>query len=231
LRDIPFFNPYHHNFVRVAVAVPEVRVADPAYNGDQTLTLLRKAAERQALLAVFPELGLSAYSCDDLFQQSSLLDGCILALKSLLADSQDLPVVGIVGMPIVIDHLLYNCAVVFYQGKILGVVPKTYLPNYREFYERRQFAPGNFATRTWIELCGQKEIPFGNRLLFQLENQPLMTFAAEICEDLWCPIPPSSYSALAGATVLVAGSAIFGAPDPGAALASLRSASEVAKSA
>ncbi|HUO43535.1 MAG TPA: NAD(+) synthase [Burkholderiales bacterium] len=198
-----FFNLYRHNFVRVAVAVPEVKVADPQFNAAQTISLLRQAAERKALIVVFPELGLSAYSCEDLFQQQALLDGCIEALSEVLAASREVPAVAAVGLPLRIDGLLYNCAAVIHRGAILGVVPKTYLPNYREFYEARQFTSGRNALREKIECCGQRDVPFGPRLLFQTDDQPLLTFHVEICEDLWVPIPPSSFAALAGASVLI----------------------------
>ena len=198
-----FFNLYQHNFVRVAVAIPEVQVADPAFNASRTIALMRQAAERNALLAVFPELGLSAYSCEDLFHQQALLDGSRAALCEVLEASREIPVITVVGVPLSLNSLLFNCAAVLYQGRLLGVVPKTYLPNYREFYELRQFVPADFALLDSIDLCNQYAVPFGNRLLFQVENQPLLTFYVEICEDLWVPIPPSSYAALAGATVLV----------------------------
>jgi len=198
-----FFNLYRHGFVRAAVAVPEVRVADPAYNAERTLELMRDAARRKALLAAFPELGLSAYSCEDLFHQEALLDGCLRALAGLLEASRDLPVIAVVGLPLRVDGLLFNCAAVLYRGNLLGVVPKTYLPNYREFYELRQFTPGDTALRDTIDLCGRSAVPFGNDLLFQVEDQPALTFHVELCEDLWVPVPPSSYAALAGATVLV----------------------------
>lgn len=198
-----FFNLYEHDFVRLAVAVPRVRVADPAFNAQQTVQLLEQAAEQHAALVLFPELGLSAYSCDDLFQQRALLDGSLQALQTVLDASRQLPIVAVVGIPLQIDHLLYNCAVVLCRGRILGVVPKTYLPNYREFYEARQFTSGEAAARAEIALCGQDGIPFGSQLLFQVEEQPLLTFHIEICEDLWVPQPPSAYAALAGATVLL----------------------------
>jgi NAD+ synthase (glutamine-hydrolysing) len=198
-----FFNLYNHDLVRVAVALPAVRVADPAYNAEQTIALLRRAADQRAALALFPELGLSAYSCEDLFHQRALLDASLDALESVVQASADLPLVGVVGLPLQIDALLYNCAVVVAQGRILGVVPKTYLPNYREFYERRQFTPGDAAVRDTITLCGQRDVPFGGRLLFQFDDQPLLTFFIELCEDLWVPIPPSAHAALAGATVLL----------------------------
>jgi NAD+ synthase (glutamine-hydrolysing) len=198
-----FLNLYRHNFARVAVCIPEVRVADPAFNADQSIALLEEAGRRRAILALFPELGLSAYSCEDLFHQQALLDGAQGALGRIVAASREIPVIAVVGVPLVVDSLLYNCAVVVHGGRILGVTPKTYLPNYREFYELRQFTPGDVASRTVIDLLGQKDVPFGSRLVFQLENQPLFAFHAEICEDLWTPIPPSSYAALAGATVLL----------------------------
>lgn len=198
-----FFNLYSHNFVRVAVGIPEVRVADPAFNANQTIDLMRQAAQRHALLVVFPELGLSAYSCEDLFHQQALLDASRDALRKVLGASVEIPPIVVVGLPMLVDSLLFNCAAVVHRGRILGVVPKTYLPNYREFYEMRQFAPADSAVRSSFDFDRQREIPFGNRLLFQVEEQPLFRFFVEICEDVWVPIPPSSYAALAGATVLI----------------------------
>jgi len=198
-----FFNLYRHNFVRVAVAIPEVRVADPAFNARQVVELLGQAAKRRAALAVFPELGLTAYSCEDLFHQQALLDGAVDALGEVVRASAGLGVVAVVGLPVRVDGLLYNCAAVLHRGRILGVVPKTYPPNYREFYELRHFAPASYAGAREIDLAGQRGVPFGARLLFEAEDQPGFVLAAEICEDLWTPIPPSSYAALAGATVLV----------------------------
>lgn len=201
-KDLPYFNLYHHDFVRVAVAIPEVRVADPAYNARQTIALMEQAAERNVLHVLFPELGLSAYSCEDLFHQQALLDGCGEGLAEILGASKKIPVIAVVGLPLQIDSLLFNCAVVLYRGQVLGVIPKTYLPNYREFYELRQFVPADCALRRTIDLLGHRDVPFGNRLLFQIEDQRRYTFYVEICEDLWVPIPPSSLASLAGATVL-----------------------------
>jgi NAD+ synthase (glutamine-hydrolysing) len=198
-----FFNLYRHNFVRLAVAIPEVRVADPAFNADATIALMRQAAERKVLLVTFPELGLSAYTCEDLFHQQALLDASRSALEKVLEASREIPVVAVVGVPLAIDHLLFNCAAVAHRGRLLGLIPKAYLPNYREFYERRQFTPAADGLRSAVDLLGQQGVPFGNRLLFQAEDQPRFTFFVEICEDLWTPLPPSSYAALAGATVLV----------------------------
>ncbi len=198
-----FFNLYTHGFIRVAVAIPEVRVADPLFNAAKTVGLMEQAAAEKAILALFPELGLSSYSCDDLFHQQALLNGAVEALHTVLKASEDLSLIAVVGMPLQVQHLLFNCAVVVYRGRILGVAPKTFPPNYREFYELRQFAPAASAARTTIAVCGQEDVPFGERLLFQAGDDPRFTFFAEICEDLWVPIPPSSYAALAGATVLL----------------------------
>jgi NAD+ synthase (glutamine-hydrolysing) len=198
-----FFNFYNHDFIRVAVAIPSVRVADPSFNGEQAIALIRQAAERKAALVLFPELGLSAYTCEDLFQQRVVLDGCVAALERILDATRELPIVGIVGLPLAVDHLLYNCAAVVSRGRILGMVPKTFLPNYREFYEMRQFTSGDSTHREEIELPGQGEIPFGNRLLFEARDASCFAFHVEICEDLWVPVPPSSYASLAGATVIL----------------------------
>ncbi len=198
-----FFNLYRHNFVRVAVAIPEVAVADPASNARQTVALLEQSASRKAALAVFPELGLTAYTCEDLFHQQALLDGATAALAEVVRATAALATLAIVGLPVRVDGLLYNCAAVLHRGRILGVVPKTYPPNYREFYELRHFAPASYAGAREIDLAGQRGVPFGARLLFEAADQPGFVLAAEICEDLWTPIPPSSYAALAGATVLV----------------------------
>ena len=201
--DSSFFNLYGHNFVRLAMAVPEVKVADPAFNVKQIIELARQAAEKKALVVVFPELGISAYTCEDLFHQQALLDTCLDALSELCDASRDLPIVMVVGVPLKVRDMLFNCGVVVFHGRICGIVPKTYLPNYREYYELRQFTPGDRASVDSIELLGQSDIPFGNTLLFRIGSQPLLAFHIEICEDLWVPIPPSSYAALAGATVLI----------------------------
>ncbi|MGD0290560.1 MAG: NAD(+) synthase [Candidatus Binataceae bacterium] len=198
-----FYNLYNHDFIRVAVGIPSVRVADPAYNADQTIALMRDALDRKAILVLFPELGLSAYTCDDLFHQRALLDGCRDGLAKILSASASWPIVAAIGMPLEVDHLLYNCAVLINRGRVLGVVPKTYPPNYREFYELRQFNPGDHALRNEIEIAGQGNVPFGSRILFQAVDIPALTIHAEICEDLWVPIPPSSHAALAGASVLL----------------------------
>src|SRR5580704_2082801 len=203
IRNGNFFNLYNHDFVRIAVGVPSVRVADPAYNAEQTIALIREASERKAVVVLFPEKGLTAYSCDDLFQQRALLDACLDAIAAVVEATAKLSVVSVVGAPLQVDHHLYNCAIVIHRGKILGVVPKTNLPNYREFYEPRQFSAADAATRDDIDLLANRGVPFGNNLIFQHEEQPLLAIHAEICEDLWVPISQSSYAALAGATLLL----------------------------
>jgi NAD+ synthase (glutamine-hydrolysing) len=197
-----FFDLYRHGFARVAVAVPRCRVADPAFNAEQSIALLQQAAQQGAALVAFPELGLSAYTCDDLFHQRALLDGCEAALARIVAASESLATVAVVGLPLSVDHSLFNCAAVVHRGRLLGIVPKTYLPNYGEFYEARQFNPADHAQSTQLRLLGQ-DVPFGPELLFEATDLPGFVFHAEICEDLWVPIPPSSYAALAGATLLL----------------------------
>src|SRR5690349_21339191 len=196
-----FFNPYAHGLVRLAVATPLVRVGDPEYNLAATLELLKQAAGEKVTLAVFPELGLSAYSCEDLFHQQALLDAAEEALHKLLARTRALPLAALVGLPVALDGQLYNCAALVAQGRLVGVVPKTYLPNYREFYEARQFTPGDAARATEIALAGQRA-PFGTALLFRHATLRDFVLHVEICEDLWVPAPPSSFAVLAGATVV-----------------------------
>ena len=186
-----FFNLYNHGLIRVAVGVPESRVADPAFNAARTIEVMEKAEGERAVLALFPELGLSAYSCDDLFHQRALRDASLASLQRILEASKQLGLIAVVGMPLQVDHLLFNCGVVLHRGKIIGVVPKTYLPNYREFYEARQFAPASAAHSSTVVLFDQKNIPFGQEILFKSANDPAFTFFVEICEDLWVPIPPS----------------------------------------
>jgi len=196
-----FDSIYSHGFIRAAVCIPALRVADPEYNAAQTIALARQASQSQAAVALFPELGLSAYSNEDLFQQQALLDATRAALERLVQQSQTLSPILIVGAPLRFDAKLFNCAVVIYRGRVLGLVPKTYLPNYREFYEKRQFTSGRDALSRQVQLAGQT-VPFGNDLVFDAENVEGFRLHAEICEDVWTPIPPSTYAALAGATVL-----------------------------
>ncbi len=194
-----FFNLYRHGFARVALATPLVRIGDPMANAAATLALMRQAAQQKAVVAVFPELGLSAYSCEDLFHQQALLRASEAALAWLLARTKSLPIAAFVGLPVVASGQLYNCAAFICRGRLLGLTPKTYLPNYREFYELRQFTPGDGAVRE-VRLAGQS-VPLGP-LIYESKEQPGLRLFAEICEDLWVPVPPSSHAALAGATVI-----------------------------
>ena len=200
--DTHFDNLYSHDFARIAVGVPPCRVADPAFNAAQTIALLNEAAAQGAALVAFPELGLSGYSCDDLFHQRALLDASEAALAAVLEASRALSTVALVGMPLRVEQRLFNVAVVLQRGRILGVVPKTYLPNYGEFYEARQFNAADEAISEEITLLGQR-VAFGTRIVIAASDLPLLRLHVEICEDVWTPIPPSSYAALAGATVLV----------------------------
>ncbi len=197
-----FFNLYNHGFIRAAVCIPELRVADTFFNTQRTIELAREAASQKAMLAVFPELGLSAYSNEDLFHQDALLLGVQEALSAIVKASEKINLIMAVGAPLQLDCRLFNCAVIFYRGKIFGVAVKSYLPNYREFYEGRQFTPAETALSSKIELAGQKEIPFGADIIFKIANINNFNFFLEICEDLWVPIPPSSFAAMAGATVI-----------------------------
>ncbi len=199
--SLPFNSIYRHGFLRAAVGVPALRVADPAFNLERTLALARQASEQKAAVLLFPEMGLSAYSNDDLFHQDALLEATLDALAQLVEASRELTPVILVGAPLRLEGKLFNCGVVVYRGQILGVIPKTYIPNYREFYEKRQFASGRVAVSREVALLGQRA-PFGNDLLFQASNLEGFVLHGEICEDVWTPIPPSTYAALAGATVL-----------------------------
>jgi NAD+ synthase (glutamine-hydrolysing) len=197
----PFHSPYSHGFVRAAVCIPLVRVADPAYNVEHTLRLARRASELDAVVALFPELGLSAYSNEDLHQQDALLDAVRSSVARLVEESGRLSPVLLVGAPLRFEGKLFNCAVVIYRGRVLGIVPKTYLPNYREFYEARQFTPATAATSRDVRFLGDV-VPFGNDLVFDAVNVEHFALFSEICEDVWVPIPPSTWAAFAGATVL-----------------------------
>ena len=198
---LPFESLYRHGFARVAVATPRVDVASPDYNVDGTVELAALAAREKAVLAVFPELGLSAYSNEDLFQQDALLDASLGALGELVEASRGLPVALAVGAPLAADDRLFNCAVLVHRGRILGAVPKSFLPNYREFYEKRHFSPAAQARSQVLRLLGQ-DVPFGAGLLFCARDLPGFVLHLEICEDVWVPLPPSTLAALAGATVL-----------------------------
>ncbi len=197
-----FFSPYSHEFVRVGACVPHVAVANPRQNADNVLDLLASGHKARIALMVFPELGISAYAIDDLLFQDAVLNEVERQLDRLIAASRDLFPVFAVGAPLRHRGHLYNCGVVIHRGTLLGVVPKVYLPNYREFYERRQLTSGEDIVGQSIEIAGH-EAPFGRDLLFAARGNAAFTFHVEICEDLWVPHPPSTDAALAGAEILL----------------------------
>lgn len=211
----PFFSLHTHGFIRAAVACPSVRVADPAFNVARTIEMAGEAHERGASLVLFPELGLSAYAIDDLLQQEALLAAVETALGVLIDASRALQPVIVVGAPLRHRGRLYNCAVAILRGRVLAVTPKIYLPNYREFYEKRHFASGAFIADEEITLAGQVA-PFGSDVLLEAADFDGLVIHMEVCEDVWVPVPPSSRAALAGATVLLnlsASNAIVGKSD------------------
>ncbi|MBV8446681.1 MAG: NAD(+) synthase, partial [Hyphomicrobiales bacterium] len=196
-----FDNIYNHGFVRVAVCVPRVRVAEPESNANETLHLARRAHDEHAALALFPELGISAYTNDDLFFQDALLGSVNAQLARILEASRELRPILIVGAPFALDGRLFNCAFVMHRGSLLGIVPKAYLPNYREFYEKRYFASG-VSHRQRTAVFADQDTLFGTDLLFRASDLKDFVVHVEICEDVWTPAPPSSSGAMAGATIL-----------------------------
>lgn len=201
----------YDGFIKVAAATPQVRVADTEYNAEQIAAKMKEAADQGAALVVFPELSLTAYTCGDLFLQNTLIRGAEKGLEELLEYSHAFSMIAVVGLPVVYRGALWNCAAVIYQGKLLGVVPKSYIPGYSEYAESRYFA-GAAGENGMIRLAGQ-EAPFGARLLFSCEELPEWIWGIEIGEDLMAPLPVSTQHALAGATMIVncsAGSQIVG---------------------
>ena len=197
-----FRSPYRHGFVRAAAVTVPVRLADPARNAAMVLDALGPLDRDAVAVAVFPELGISGYAIDDLRLQTALLDAVEAAIGRLAEGTRDLLPLVLVGAPLRHRDRLFNCAVAIHRGRILGVVPKSHLPNYREFYEARHFAPGAGITGETIAIEGE-DAPFGTDLVFEAADLPHLCVHAEICEDVWVPVPPSSIAALAGATVLV----------------------------
>jgi len=197
---VDFFSAYAHGFARVAACTHATVLADPAANAESVLRIARDCHDDAVAVAVFPELTLSGYSIEDILLQDSLLGAVEDALARIVAESVDLLPVLVVGAPLRRLHRVYNCAVVIHRGRVLGVAPKSYLPTYREFYERRQMAPGD-DIRATIRLFGA-DVPFGPDLLFAAEDLPGLVLHVEVCEDMFVPIPPSAEAALAGATVL-----------------------------
>lgn len=200
--SLPFESAYRHGFARIAACTLPVAIADPATNADAVLDAARRCHDASVAVAVFPELCLTGYSIEDLVMQDALLDAVVAAVERLVAASADLLPILVVGAPLRHRNRLYNCAVVIHRGRLLGVAPKSYLPTYREFYERRWYAPGDDQRGQQIRVGGL-EAPFGPDLLFEASDVPGLVVHAEVCEDVWVPVPPSSLAALAGASVLV----------------------------
>ncbi len=195
-----FLSAYAHGFARVAACTVPVTVADPARNAAAVIEAARACHDDAVAVAVLPELCLSGYAVDDLFLQDALLDAVRTALDDVVAASRDLRPVLVVGAPLAHGSRVLNAAVVVHRGRVLGVAPKSYLPTYREFYERRWFAPGDDVRGT-TRVAGQ-DVPIGPDLLFAADDVPGLVLHVEVCEDMWVPVPPSATAALAGATVL-----------------------------
>jgi NAD+ synthase (glutamine-hydrolysing) len=196
-----FNDIYDQGFVRVATCVPTCVIGDPAANATEIVRMVKEGDAQGVGLMVFTELSLTGYSIDDLFMQEVLLDAAELAIEKIRWETSNNSAVILVGAPLRHEGRLYNCAVAIHQGQILGVVPKTHLPNYREFYEKRWFASGRTIIGQEINVAG-RVAPFGVDLLFQASTFEDFIFFIEICEDLWAPAPPSDFGALAGATIL-----------------------------
>ena len=188
-------------FLRVAAATPKVRVADPQYNAQQIMDLIGQGYSRGVKLMVFPELCLTAYTCADLFGQKALLRRAKEELGRIVRFTDGKDILVFLGLPWERDGKLYNAAAAIQKGRLIGVVPKRNLPNYSEFYEARNFCPGN--ERPVMTCWNGEKVPMGTNLLFRCNTMPELTVAAEICEDVWVPCPPSIRHALAGATVVV----------------------------
>ncbi len=197
-----FYSAYAHGFARVAACTLPVAVADPATNAARVIEQARLCHDDAVAVAVFPELALTGYAVDDLFLQDTLLEAVHAAVAEIVAASADLLPVIVVGAPLVHDTRVLNCAVVIHRGRVLGVAPKSYLPTYREFYERRWFAPGDDRRGASIDLAGET-VPLGPDLIFTASDLPGLAVHVEVCEDMWVPVPPSAEASLAGATVLL----------------------------
>ncbi|MBU5487406.1 NAD(+) synthase [Clostridium sp. MSJ-8] len=187
------------DFVKVAAACPLTRVGDTKYNLDNIVTCIEEAAEKNTKFIVFPELCITSYTCSDLFLNNTLLNNSNQAIKELLDKTKAIDMLIAIGAPLKFNNVLYNCAYIIFKGRILGIVPKSYLPNYSEFYEKRWFTEGIGIVNEMVSLPFQDSIPFGTNLIFSSEH---FNFGFEICEDLWVTIPPSSYLSLMGADII-----------------------------
>ncbi|HWJ11177.1 MAG TPA: nitrilase-related carbon-nitrogen hydrolase, partial [Nocardioides sp.] len=196
-----FYSAYAHGFARVAAVTLPVAIADPATNAARTIEQARACHDEGVAVAVFPELGMTGYAVDDLFLQDTLLEAVHAALGDIVAASADLMPVLVVGAPLRKGNRVFNCGVVVHRGRVLGVAPKSFLPTYREFYEARWFASGADQRGGRITVGGA-DVPFGRDLVFEATDVTGLALNVEVCEDMWVPVPPSAYAALAGATVL-----------------------------
>ncbi len=201
IENLPFESVYRHGFARVAAGTIPVAIADPARNAEAVIDAARALSDEAVAVAVFPELCLTGYAIDDLVMQDAVLDAVQAAIATVVDASRELRPLIAVGAPLLLGARLYNCAVVIHRGRVLGVVPKSHLPTYREFYEARWYAAGTDAPAS--ATIGGQEVPVGTDLLFAATDVPGLVVHAEVCEDMWVPIPPSSTAALAGATVLL----------------------------
>ena len=187
------------DFIKVAAACPITRVGDTDFNKKEILSCIKEANMVNTKVIVFPELSISSYTCGDLFLHNTLLTNSINAIEHILKETKNIDMLITIGAPLLYHNALYNCGYVLYKGKILGIVPKSYIPNYSEFYEKRWFTEGLNITSKTVDFSFQKDVPFGTNLLFSCDD---FTFGIEICEDLWVTIPPSSYLALMGANII-----------------------------
>ena len=197
----PFWSAYSHGFARVAACTVPVTVADPAANAARVVEQARACHDDGVAVAVFPELCLTGYAIDDLLLQDPLLEAAADALADVVEASADLMTVLVVGLPLEAGGRVLNCAAVVHRGRVLGVAPKSYLPNYREFYEKRWFAPGDDRRGSSVRVLGE-DVPFGPDLIFEASDVAGLRLHVEVCEDMWVPVPPSAEAALAGASVL-----------------------------
>ncbi len=225
-----FYSPRTHGFVRVAAATPVVHIADPKANAEEHVALIRQAGEQGVDLIAFPELSISGYAIDDLHMQAALLDEVERQIEVVAEAADRAGLVAVIGAPLRNGDALFNCAVVLGGGTVLGVVPKTYLPNYREYYEKRWFAPAASRVEDAITLNGES-VDFAPGLVFEATNRPGFVFSAEICEDFWAPLPPSTRAALAGARILLnlsASNIVIGKADERAMLCASQSSRAMA---
>ncbi|MGN1317543.1 MAG: NAD(+) synthase [Lachnospirales bacterium] len=212
-------------FIRCCSATPDIKVSDCIFNSENIVSCIKKAYEKSAEIIVFPELVITGYTCGDLFLQRAVLEDSIKALEYIKNKTKDFNIISVIGMPFEHRSNLYNCAVILWKGKIVAIIPKTFLPNYNEFYEMRWFSPALNETQ-YVNILGES-VPFGSKIIVRSKNIPQLKIAVEICEDLWSVNPPSGFHSLAGATIIAnpsAGNEITGKADYRRSLVSSQSA-------